>query len=125
MKKIKYLLVFLSFLFTFIFFGVFSTSATTTPQSFYDWSSTLEVGQTNVLGASTIDQGTPSDYLQFNRYLIGSGLTRSNIFYFIKPLQENIQLTYTFNQKTRDEMRIQFAGERLEEMQKAAVSKNT
>src|SRR3990167_11193896 len=125
MKTIKYLLVFLCFIWAFIFFGAFSTNANTTPQSFYDWSSTLEVGQANVLGASTTDQGTPSDYLQFNRYLIGGGLTRSNIFYFIKPLQENIQLIYTFDQKTRDEMRIQFAGERLEEMQKAAVSKNT
>ncbi len=134
MKKTSYLSIFLYFFLVFLVSINSFAYATTTPSSYYDWSSTLEVGQQNVLGISSTDQetsaeaqkvDTPSDYLQFNRYLIGDGLTRTNIFYFIKPLQENIQLTYTFDQKTRDKMRIQIAGERLEEMQKLAASKNT
>ena len=56
---------------------------------------------------------------------MGSKLTPSNPFYFIKPLQENIQLTFTFDQKAKDTLRIEIAGERLEEIQKLATGSNT
>ena len=113
--------------------GVLTTHATTILPSYYDWSATLEVRQPNVLGLTVTAQESspsaqqatpPSEYLQFNRYWFGSELTPSNPFYFIKSLQENIQLAFTFDQKNKDELRIQIAGERLEEIQKVATSNN-
>src|SRR3989344_2277729 len=111
-----------------------SPVAASSTNRYYDWSSTLETKQSKVLGitASAQESSTsaqtatpPSEYLRFDRYLFGGGLTPSNPFYFIKPLQENVQLTFTFDQKAKDELRVQIAGERLEEMQKLVTSNNT
>ena len=119
MNKIAYLLIYLVV-------GVPLVQATTVSPSYYDWSSTLEVGQSKVLGlTSSAQESPPLEYLRFNRYVFGGDLTPINPFYFIKPLQENIQLTFTFNQKAKDELRVQIAGERLEEIQKLATSDNT
>ncbi len=112
-----------------------SPVAASSTNRYYDWSSTLETKQFKVLGLTT-DSGqessksaqtatSPSEYLRFDRYLFGGGLTQSNPFYFIKPLQENIQLIFTFDQKAKDELRVQIAGERLDEMQKLVTSNNT
>lgn len=131
-KKIPYFLTFF-FLFLVLFFKIPVSNATTTPLTFYDWSSTLEVRPSNVLGeavsatepsSAKSSSKSPSEYKQFNRYLIGGELTQSNPFYFIKPLQENLQLAFTFNQKTKDQLRVQIAGERLDEMQKLATTNN-
>ncbi len=59
-----------------------------------------------------------SGFLQFNRYLIGGNISADNPFHFIKTLQENVQLTFTFDSKKKDEMRLSIAGERLDEAQK-------
>src|SRR3989338_1111189 len=101
---------------------------------YYDWSSTLETKQSKILGITASAQESspsaqtatpPSKYLRFDRYIFGGELTPSSPFYFIKPLQENIQLTFTFDQKAKDELRVQIAGERLDEMQKLVTSNNT
>ena len=105
-----------------------SPVAASSTNRYYDWSSTLETRQSKVLGIaspSAQKATSPSEYLQFDRYIFGGGLTPTNSFYFIKPLQENIQLTLTFNQQAKDELRVQIAGERLQEMQKLATSNNT
>ncbi len=138
MKKIRhysFLIGLLGFFSVFMLLGVSLTYAQTTSPSHYDWSSTLEFPQSRVLGQTVSAQEpsatasskveSPSTYLRFNRYLFGSGLTPSNPFYFIKPLQENIQLAFAFNKKTQDDLRIQIAGKRLDEMQKLATSQNT
>jgi len=133
MKRATYLLIFLGCLWVYLMSVPLAHAATISP-SYYDWSSTLEIRQPKVLGVTAAAQETsanapkavpPSEYLRFNRYLFGRELTPTNLFYFIKPLQENIQLTFTFNQKAKDTLRIQIAGERLEEIQKLATSNNT
>lgn len=111
-----------------------SPAVASSTNRYYDWSSTLETKQSKVLGITASAQesspsaqsSTPlSAYLRFDRYIFGGGLTPSSPFYFIKPLQENIQLTFTFDQKAKDELRVQIAGERLDEMQKLVTSNNT
>ena len=125
-NKTAHLLIFLGCFWVYLVAGVPLAHATTVSPSYYDWSSTLEVGQSKVLGlTSSAQESPPSEYLRFNRYVFGGDLTPTNPFYFIKPLQENIQLTFTFDQKAKDELRIQIAGERLEEIQKLATSNNT
>ena len=118
---------------TFFIIAAFPVAASSTNR-YYDWSSTLETKQSKILGITASAQESspsaqtatpPSKYLRFDRYLFGGGLTPSNPFYFIKPLQENVQLTFTFDQKAKDELRVQIAGERLEEMQKLVTSNNT
>ncbi|OGK18988.1 hypothetical protein A3D80_03630 [Candidatus Roizmanbacteria bacterium RIFCSPHIGHO2_02_FULL_40_13b] len=125
---------FISCLLVYLVLGVSLTHATTISPSYYNWSSTLEVKQPNILGVtaqaqesstSTEKAALPSSYLRFTRYLFGSELTPTSPFYFIKPLQENVQLLFTFDQKAKEELRIQIAGKRLEEMQKVATSTNT
>src|SRR3989344_2130487 len=133
MKRATYLLIFLGCLWVYLMSVPLAHAATISP-SYYDWSSTLEIRQPKVLGVTAAAQETsanapkavpPSEYLRFNRYLFGRELTPTNLFYFIKPLQENIQLTFTFDQKAKDTLRIEIAGERLEEIQKLATGSNT
>ena len=115
-----------------LFVGVSPVMAQTVPISSYDWSTTLDARQKNVLGVVQAQESTPSaqkainpsDYLRFNNYLFGSNLTPSSPFYFIKPFQENIQLTFTFDQKAKENLRVQIAGERLGEIQRLATSNN-
>ncbi len=132
-NKLAYLSIILGCLWVYLLLGVPVAQAATLSPSSYNWSSTQDFKQSKVLGVTTQDQeaspsassaSSPSQYLQFSRYLFGGGLTPSNPFYFIKPLQENVQLFLTFDQKAKDELRIQIAGERLDEMQKLATSNN-
>src|SRR3990167_7620607 len=125
---------FISCLLVYLVLGVSLTHATTISPSYYNWSSTLEVKQPNILGVtaqaqesstSTEKAALPSSYLRFTRYLFGSELTPTSPFYFIKPLQENVQLLFTSDQKAKEELRIQIAGKRLEEMKKVPPSTNT
>lgn len=62
---------------------------------------------------------------QFDRYIFGRELTQSSPFHFIKPLQENIRMAFTFDPKAKNELRVQIAGERVVEIQKLATSNNT
>lgn len=95
---------------------------------YYDWSATLEGGKSQVLGAMTFgllsSGATPSGTLQtlatFDKYLLGGTLTPDNFFYFLKPWQENILMTFTFDPKAKEKTRLAIAGERLEEMDKLA-----
>lgn len=67
----------------------------------------------------------PTSYVQFNRYLFGGNLTPESPFYFIKPVQETITLTFTFDQKAKEDTRVAIVGSRLYEMQQLADSTNT
>ncbi|OGH12461.1 MAG: hypothetical protein A2857_00135 [Candidatus Levybacteria bacterium RIFCSPHIGHO2_01_FULL_36_15] len=100
------------------------------PRRFYDWSSTLETNKTNVLGIKAFAQeGTPSakagivapsdpkSYRQFDRYFLVGNLSPTSPFYFMKRVQEGIQLTLTFDQQEKEKMRLSLAGERLAEME--------
>ena len=139
MKK-RYLAVvlgLLGFFWVSMLSGVSVIYAQTTSPSNYDWSSTLEFSQSHVLGQTVSAEGLrlpppssqagpASEYLRYrySHYLLGSELTPSSPFYFMKRLQENIQLTFTFDTKTKNMLRIQIAGERLEEMEKLVDSNN-
>lgn len=115
-------------------FSYVSPASAQSPRRFYDWSTTLEAPkEEKVLGTQTFGQvstdsavpaspaAIPVDsggILQFNRYLIGGGLTPDNPFHFIKSFQENIQLTFTFDVQKKNQMRLAIAGERLDEAKK-------
>ncbi|MBI3619971.1 hypothetical protein HY214_02395 [Candidatus Roizmanbacteria bacterium] len=98
------------------------------PRRFYDWSTTLELENQKVLGLSvsareTGKESTPSssqNFLQFNRYLIFGNLTPDNPFHFLKTVQEEIQLATTFNAQDKEKLKVNIAGERLDEAQKMA-----
>ncbi len=110
-----------------LFLGLFfilsdSVSYAQAPREHYDWSSTL-TKKTNVLGAKTSVLGESveaASVYQFDTYLLGGNLTPSSPFYFIKPFQENVQLTFTFDPQKKDDMRLAIAGERVVEMQQLA-----
>lgn len=121
------------------------------PSSYYDWNS--YVSQERVLGLQARAQeetspsatGTPqptegspateqsaaidTDYKAYKQhdYFFGfvSAWTPSNPLYFIKRAEEAITLTFTFNPEQREENRLQFAGERLNEMETAAQAGKT
>ncbi|MBI3558978.1 hypothetical protein HY085_01150, partial [Candidatus Gottesmanbacteria bacterium] len=48
--------------------------------------------------------------------LVGGNLTPDNPLYFIKGFQEGVQFALTFDPKAKERMRLELAGERLEEM---------
>lgn len=120
MKKILINVFFTAFVWVICGAGFVSAQV---PVKYYDWSSTLKTGSTRVLGATTTATSSATsskDFSRFNKYLIGKELNPNNPFYFIKRLQENVQLAFTFNAKAKEEMRVQLAGQRLVEMQKMA-----
>jgi len=111
---------------------VSSVSAQTTAR-FYDWSSTVDTRDSKVLGITVFAQEasgsanvetTVDSFKQYNRYLLGANLTPGSFFYFIKPFQENLVLTFTTDPKQKESLRLEIAGERLEEMQKLVSSAN-
>ncbi len=116
-------IVFFSCLWIYLISGIFVASATTLSPSFYDWSSTLEIRQPKVLGLSS-ETTPPLEYRRFDGYVFGKDLRPSSPYYFVKALQENIRLTFAFDQKAKNELRIQIAGERLDEIQRLAGSAN-
>lgn len=128
----KYLpVIFLVFFFVFL---INSSPVLAQNSAYYNWSTTLETPQKNVLGVIYAQESTssarksnnsPAKYTQFNKYIVGGDLIPGSPFYFLKPLQENIQLAFTFDQKAKNKLRVEIAGERLDEIQKLAVSNNT
>lgn len=125
----KFLIILFAVLVYFLSLGAFSVSAQS-PRRFYDWSTTLEAPkEKSVLGtqtgtssasvsAPTAAATRPAGIMQFNRYIIGGGLTPDNPFHFIKIFQENIQLAFTPDPQKKDELRLIIAGERLDETKK-------
>lgn len=118
MKKIIIALFFTALLWaTFGANGAFAQA----PIRYYDWDSTLKTDSTRVLGVSSSSGSlSPQDYKRFNRYFVGKDFYPNNPFYFLKRLQENLQFVLTFDPKAKEEMRLELAGQRLEEMQKMA-----
>lgn len=98
-----------------------------TPRRYYDWSATLETRQgVNVLGLQTLAQETSTpttstqnaeNFTQFDRYVIGGNLLPTNPFYFLKRMQESLQLAFTTNPEIKTKMRVAIGGERLGEME--------
>lgn len=106
------------------------------PQSFYDWNTYVPQDQ-KVLGLkASAQEGTPSgeqataptegqaittDYKDFrdHNYFFGfaENFTPASPFYFIKKSEEAATTLFTFNPEKRDELRLEFAGERLREME--------
>ena len=101
-------------------FGCVNLAFAQTPTSYYDWSSTLET--TNVLGATSQN---PNQYKQFSNYLFGGNFTPASPFYFLKTFQETIQLTFTFDPKQKEGIRIEIAGSRLAEITTLKDQKNS
>lgn len=91
----------------------------TTPRDFYDWSATKELSGTEVrvLGA----QSPAADgLLKFNKYFLVGSQGADSPLHFLKVIEENIQLTFTFDDQEKDEMRLAIAGERLVEIKNLA-----
>ena len=103
-------------LFVFFCLSVSLVQATTVTLSSYNWSSTLGLRQTKILGLTAP--------VRFERYMFGKNLIPGSPFYFVKPWQERIQLALTFDQKNKNNLMIQIAGERLGEIQQLASSDN-
>lgn len=93
------------------------------PVRYYDWTATTETSS-QVLGVAT-PSASAKNFLQFNRYLVGGNLTPDNPLYFIKGFQEGVQFTLTFDPKIKEKMRLELAGERLEEMRLMADKAKT
>lgn len=93
-----------------------SVQAVSNP-AYYNWDITVRYNQNaKILGESTT--ATPTNFVQFNTYVLGGDLAPNNPLYFIKPLQENVALVFTFDPVKKEEVRIAIAGERLDEMKK-------
>ncbi len=122
------LLFFIFFVFVLFFFSAPVALAQTT-RLYWDWAPTIEQNNSNVLGASTSASENAStsvkNFKQFDRYLLGGNLTPDSVFYFIKPLQENVQMAFTFDQAKKSDFQIGIAGERLAEMQELAKNNKT
>lgn len=103
------------------------------PHLYYDWNTYYDPSQ--VLGTQVLQGATESaqpppptpphldfhDYKQFDGYLLGDNLDPDNRLYFLKRLQENVALTFTFDAQKREETRLTIAGERLSEMERMAA----
>lgn len=126
----------LRFYFSFFLFALFcflvsaASVSAQTPRRYYDWSSTLDQNKGQVLGIQAFAQENAGsavtqlkDLREFNRYFLGGNLTPSSPFYFIKPFQENLQVTFTFNAKAKEDLRVGIAGERVAEMQEMIEQK--
>lgn len=91
------------------------------PRRYYDWSSTLETRAPQVLGESTPSAGTSvgsvQSYTQYSSYWFGSNIGADSPFYFVKTVQEDLQMTFTFDEVKKEELRLAQAGERLQEIQ--------
>ncbi|OGY31850.1 MAG: hypothetical protein A3A61_02975 [Candidatus Woykebacteria bacterium RIFCSPLOWO2_01_FULL_43_14] len=119
---------------TLFFSFVFSVSASNSRISdFYDWGPWYYKGSNKVLGESTsLAQATPTDSTtsaspeaspapQASQEAdqadvsTATGLLPDSPFYFFKPFTENIRLTFTFDARDKESLRLEFAEERLAE----------
>lgn len=122
MKKIFVFALFLT-LFSYLFV-VFSTPvvALENPSSYYDWN-TFSFDK-RVLGIDSTD----TDYKNFQQHNYFFDFTKDstpgNPLYLLKRGEENITLLFTFNSEEREKTRLEFAGERLAEMQEVALEGN-
>lgn len=105
------------------------------PQSYYDWGPSQIRVNAQVLGAQVFAQATTSvepkpggvgDYAKFNYFLgFTTNLDSGSPFHFLKTLQENTTLALTLDPKRKEEVRLEIAGRRLEEMERLIESKRT
>ena len=102
------------------------------PSSYYDWNT--YVSNDSVLGIEVKAQEsgpTPSvdtdykNFLQHNYFFnFAKDTVPGNPFYLLKRGEESLTLVFTFNSEAREKTRLEFAGERLAEMQKVASEGN-
>ncbi|MBI2590915.1 MAG: hypothetical protein HYW33_03510, partial [Candidatus Blackburnbacteria bacterium] len=120
---------------TTVFFRPQEALAIDNPSSYYDWNSYQT--QEKVLGIevraqeeaspaeNVEEQETQEEHKNYKQhdYFLGftSSLTPSNPLYFTKKFEENITLAFTFNAQRKEELRVELAGERLEEIEKATA----
>ncbi len=91
----------------FIFFTKSVSAAEFSPEKFYDWSNWYRVG--SVLAEATVSAEAKADVKKVQ------GLLPDSPFYFLKPLVENITLSFTFDFKSRELKRLDNTEERLAE----------
>ena len=106
------------------------------PSRYYDWGPSSIRVNPRILGAQTesTDSANRQNYgssiqnvAKFSGYLFGLGarLQPDSPFYFVKTFQENLVLTFTPNPTRRQELRLQLAGRRLEELEKLSEEGKT
>lgn len=121
MKKI--LISILFFVLSSILFVVSPSSANAleNPSSYYDWN--VYATNKDVLGLSS-----DNDYKNFQQhnyfFNFAKDTTPGNPLYLLKRAEEGLTLTFTFNNQAREKVRLEFAGERLAEMQEVASKGN-
>lgn len=103
------------FIIFFVLLAAPSPALASAPVRYYDWSTTTGTSS-RVLGEAT-PSATATNLRRFNRYLTGGGLLPDSPLYFIKGFQEGVQFALTLDAKTKEKMRLEVAGERLEEIQ--------
>lgn len=98
-----------------------SVNALENPSSYYDWN--VYATNKDVLGLST-----DSDYKNFQQHNYFFDFIKDtapgNPLYLLKKVEEGLTLTFTFNNEEKEKARLEFAGERLAEMQEVASEGN-
>lgn len=101
-----------------------SIGAFSNPQYYYDWNE-YGTARNRVLAAE--DGATPSaapNYREYEQhdYVLGfvANTTSDNPLYFLKKLEEGTALAFTFNPQIKERLRLEIAGERLQEMEELA-----
>lgn len=117
-----------------IILSVSPVRALENPSSYYDWN--IYASENNVLGIevkaqeqdSTLSEIADTDYKNFQQhnYFFDfiKDMVPGNPLYLLKRGEENLTLLFTFNGEEREKARLEFAGERLAEMQEVALKGN-
>jgi len=102
------------------------------PSLYYDWNTYSVDG--NVLGLeinaqeNVSDKPADADYKNFLQhdyfFNFAKDLAPGNPLYLLKRGEESAVSLFTFNREAKDRVRLEFAGERLSEMQKVASGRN-
>ena len=102
------------------------------PSLYYDWN--IYSADGNVLGLeinaqeNVSDKPADADYKNFQQhdyfFNFAKDLAPGNPLYLLKRGEESVVSLFTFNREAKDKARLEFAGERLSEMQKVALSRN-
>ncbi len=118
MKRLSVITLFSFFFCLLVIVFTSSVKALENPSSYYDWN-VYSLGK-NVLGISA-----DSDYKNFQQhnyfFSFVKDTTPNNPLYLLKRGEEGLTIAFTFNNEAREKVRLEFAGERLAEMQGVAL----
>lgn len=99
------------------------------PQRYYDWNTYNTPKQVLGLQAFAQETSNTSEYKNYQQhnYFFGfaANATPNTPLYFVKKTEEGITLTFTFNSQAKEQVRLELAGERLNELTQMTNSGST